>query len=102
LPLPPLQGEGWWQAACSRWADSLGSGGGKDVELLQRLRQPQQSPSQELLLLQWRLLQGVSWEDPEGFWPAALRALGIRFATPPTRYGTPQCRLVPLRAERAI
>jgi hypothetical protein len=33
----------------------------------------------------WRLLQRVSCANPEGFWSAVLRELGVRFAAPPTR-----------------
>lgn len=91
------QNEDWWRAACDRWDATAGP---EDAELLRQLKQQQQGgeqlqppeqqqqQQQRLLMLQWRLLQAASWEDAEGFWPAVLRALGIRFAVPPTRYGS--------------
>ncbi|GLC41156.1 hypothetical protein PLESTB_001797100 [Pleodorina starrii] len=92
--LSSVQGEAWWRAAVARWAASAGPGPDREL-LLQQLQQQQQlqlqgwrqpgQPGQRLLLLQWRLLQAASWEDPEGFWPAALRELGIRFEVPPER-----------------
>ncbi|KAK9862190.1 hypothetical protein WJX84_000590 [Apatococcus fuscideae] len=33
----------------------------------------------------WPLLQRLSWEAPEAFWPPVLRQLRINFAQPPTR-----------------
>jgi hypothetical protein len=33
----------------------------------------------------WRLLQRVSCANPEAFWPALLRELGVKFAAPPAR-----------------
>ncbi|KAG2449704.1 hypothetical protein HYH02_005232 [Chlamydomonas schloesseri] len=55
----------------------------------------------EALVRDWRLLQRVSWEAPEAFWPAVLRHLRIRFHTPPCRAllrhpsDPDQCRWLP-------
>lgn len=33
----------------------------------------------------WRLLQRVSCQNPEGFWAEVIRELGVAFETPPSR-----------------
>ena len=33
----------------------------------------------------YQVLQRLSWDDPEAFWPGVLECLRVRFARPPPR-----------------
>ncbi|GFR42552.1 hypothetical protein Agub_g3459 [Astrephomene gubernaculifera] len=84
--LESIRHEPWWRGACARHGvtDPLCPGPPNPNPSTTPTLSPAPTPMSGWLC-GWRVLQAASWEDPEAFWPAALRTLGVAFSRPPAR-----------------